>query len=416
MKGIKKEILENYNSNFFFGYYDKTPWSISCKKILSHNVRLKSRLPNVNDYSEIGFFQKSRNKNWNFKKLDETNMWNFQQGAMLQWIAEDKIIYNKLYKKKIVSKVLNVNNNKSFILNLPIYCLSNSKNFFLSTSFDQISINRKGYNLPFVENKNLDKKNHGIWIFDLKNKKNRLLIPFEFFFDNGYVDNNKCWIDHILLSPDDKKFVFFLRKTTSDGGVYTRLFKYEFLSDSIECVLDTGMASHGDWLDNDNFVIWARKNKAISNLLKNDRNKTLFFLKKIYRNIKIPNWVRDNIFLDRFLILNLRNSNNSFVFNNLPLKLGGGHFSIDRKIRKWVLNDIPLNSDNYRSVIIHDLQGNIIFTLDTLYADPKLHYSTLRCDLHPRWSPDYKKICIDNINARGNRTLIIYDIEELDLF
>ena len=164
---VKKEILGDVNQNFFFGYYDKSPWNDYDNKILSHSIKIKNNLPTVNDFAEVGFFEK--NKKWEFKKIDQTNLWNYQQGAMLQWISNEEIIFNQLYKNKIASKIINLNNQKNTYIDLPIYALSNNKKYFLSTSFDQISLNRKGYNLPYIENVKLDRSNHGIWFYDLKN-------------------------------------------------------------------------------------------------------------------------------------------------------------------------------------------------------------------------------------------------------
>tara|TARA_B100001250_G_C19779724_1_gene781294 strand:- start:68 stop:1312 length:1245 start_codon:yes stop_codon:yes gene_type:complete len=410
---IVKEILGDKNQNFFFGYYDKTPWNYFDNKILSHSIKIKNNLPTVNDFAEVGFFEK--NKKWEFKKIDQTNLWNYQQGAMLQWISNEEIIFNQLYKNKIASKIININHQKNTYIDLPIYALSNNKKYFLSTSFDQISLNRKGYNLPYIENAKLNKSNHGIWFYDLKNNKKKIIIPFEFFFDNGFVKNDECWIDHIIISPNDDKFVFFLRNNTSDGGVYTRLFKYDFLTQNTECILDTGMASHGDWLDNETFIIWARKSNVAKTILKNEESKIINIVKKIYRKIKIPNWFRNNIFKDRFLLIDLKTKKNEYAFKNLPLEIGGGHFTIEKNTKNWVLNDTPLNNKNLRELIIHDIYGNNKIVLDELYADPKIHFSPIRCDLHPRWNHDKTKVCIDNINENGNRNIVLYDISQLNL-
>ena len=79
----------------FFGYYDKTTWDRSGRYLLALRVPSIVRHPTPEDAATIGLVdQKDRNR---FRPLVQTTAWNWQQGAMVQWLESSstrQIIYN----------------------------------------------------------------------------------------------------------------------------------------------------------------------------------------------------------------------------------------------------------------------------------------------------------------------------------
>lgn len=65
------------------------------------------------------------------------------------------------------------------------------------------------------------------------------------------------------------------------------------------------MAGHGSWLNNDEFIIWAREREVVKKIKSN-----LFFKKHLKRHFNIFNKffindiIRKNIYGDKFLIFN----------------------------------------------------------------------------------------------------------------
>ncbi len=51
------------------------------------------------------------------------------------------------------------------------------------------------------------------------------------------------------------------------------------------------------------------------------------------------------------------------------------------------------------------------YDLGSFYTDPQLGKPN-RCDLHPRWSPDARSVCIDSIHE-GERQMYLVDVSSL---
>ena len=70
----------------FFGYYDKCPWDATGRYVPALEAGFSDRPPGHGDNAAVGMVD-----------LAETVAWNWQQGAMLQWLpadAERLTIYN----------------------------------------------------------------------------------------------------------------------------------------------------------------------------------------------------------------------------------------------------------------------------------------------------------------------------------
>ena len=88
---------------YFFGYYDKSPWDVSDRYILC--LRAKNTYSSVapKEPAEIILFDTHDNNS--YRVLGKTHTWNVQQGCMLQWLGPDykeRIIYNDFRMENIV--------------------------------------------------------------------------------------------------------------------------------------------------------------------------------------------------------------------------------------------------------------------------------------------------------------------------
>ena len=66
------------DGHYFFGYYDKSPWSPDGSRLLMHR-QTKNRDPHV----EIALLSEP-DSTW--RPLGESHAWNYQQGSMTQWL------------------------------------------------------------------------------------------------------------------------------------------------------------------------------------------------------------------------------------------------------------------------------------------------------------------------------------------
>ena len=115
----KKFFKTPEDSNYFFGYYDKSPICINDKKHLVLRVNFLDRLPRWGDIADIGFFDLDNVKG-SFQKISETNIFNWQQANRLQWFDDkcSKVIFNNLEANKFSSVVLNLSSGKKNIFEI----------------------------------------------------------------------------------------------------------------------------------------------------------------------------------------------------------------------------------------------------------------------------------------------------------
>ena len=87
---------------YFFGYYDKSPWDATDRYILC--MRAKDTWSDVSpkDKADILLIdtQLPEHDEGRVRKVAETRTWNVQQGCMLQWLGPDfktRIIFKREY-------------------------------------------------------------------------------------------------------------------------------------------------------------------------------------------------------------------------------------------------------------------------------------------------------------------------------
>ena len=76
------------NQNFFFGYYGKSQLNKTNTKLLFLKTTFINKLPEENDFVEIGYFDLCSNKK-KFFHIAYSKTFNWQQGCMLQWLGPD---------------------------------------------------------------------------------------------------------------------------------------------------------------------------------------------------------------------------------------------------------------------------------------------------------------------------------------
>ena len=406
---LKLVRISPENRHFFFGYYDKHPWNKNQTKILGHEVFIEGRLPLQSDRADIGYFEE-RNDKWFWKKIASSPCWNFQQGAMLQWLDENHIIFNQLSDGKIRACVININSGSERFLKDPLYCLSSDKRKAYGVCFELIHKYRLGYGYSHCDSeKAVNYRETGLSSCDIQSGQTTLHIPFQNFIDEKWVtEEDEFWIDHILPASDDKHIAFFLRHLTDDGGVYTRLFFANTKEWRYWCALDTGMASHACWLTSDQFGIWARQQAFVKSVSQSRWSSLLKPLISLVRKFGIPNKLRTSLYGDKFLWFNLNNKQVASFAQDIPSNEGGGHFSFD-KTSQWMLNDSFPNEKGERPLMIYDLQENKRTDIIHLKTPLNIHATAWRCDLHPRWSPDNNWACIDSVHE-GHRGIYIANL------
>ena len=104
------------------------------------HVDFVARQPRFGDKAELGIIEDGK-----LSPVAVTDIWNWQQGCMLQWFSQDEIIYNDFENDHYVARILNLVNGRSRTLHRPIDCLSPDRRYALSLDFARLDRERPGY-------------------------------------------------------------------------------------------------------------------------------------------------------------------------------------------------------------------------------------------------------------------------------
>ena len=416
---MKKVFETPKNENYFFGYYDKSPLSIDNSKLLACQSIFNNRIQNQHDILKIGYF--SWKESNDFIPLVETKAWNWQQGSMLQWLGDDfksSIIYNDRINNKFVTVIFNIKTKIKTILPMAYYTVSSDGKFALCIDNERHYWFRKGYNYQGIENTKkrlLLDKNDGIWFMNIENKQVYQILCMDKLINNKpSLSMNKSihYIDHLMLSPNNKRVVFLHKWIMETGDVYSRL--YTINSDGSELYLlnDSGRMSHFCWKNDTEIIGWGGLSNPI-NTARKYKNFSKYFIKpmvpiyhKLFaRNTKFSNLISG----DGYILFQDKTTKKTRIFKNL-LEYDG-HPSCLRSNENIMVTDIyPNIKDNFfQKLYICDIKQNRIKEITKVQHNKKFVNSALRSDLHPKISHDGKYVSIDTL-VTNIRSMHLYDI------
>ena len=375
---LSVERITDGPKHHFFGYFDKFPWDKSGKRILAQETAFTARQPVPGEKAVIGIIE-----NKVFTPVAETDSWCWQQGCMLQWLndADNKIIYNDREGDYFAARILDLSTGKTETLCRPIYCLSPDGRRALSLNFARLDRERPGYGYPGAVDPNKDKDHpddEGIWLVDLKKNKAELVVSYdrlvrEFPYEGeNNMNGVKSWVNHILFSPDSRRFAFFHRwRCHTNGGWLTHMFTANIDGTDLYPLNLQDFSSHYTWFAPDRIINYSSRDIAGHQ-----------YYDYTDRTGKIDIVGRD-------------------VFP------GDGHCSYSSN-GKWMLTDSYPQPDSTRRLYLYDLAGKQAYEIGSFYSDPAYPPPT-RCDLHPNWSRDDRFVCIDSIHE-GSRQMYLLDV------
>lgn len=414
------------DENYFFGYYDKSPLDISNDKLLACRSKFIDRVVEKDDILEIGYF------NWKesskFIKLSETKTWNWQQGCMLQWFGKEydkKIIYNDIVDNKFITIIMDIETKEKDIVPMAYYTASSDGNFLLCIDNERHCFYRSGYSYKGIEN--LSKKvpllkNDGIFYVDTKTKDIKPIITLKQMTNIKPLSNMKNgthYVEHLMISPNNERFVFMHRWKTNDGGIYARLYTVNVDGSNIYLLNDSGRMSHYSWRNNTEIVGWGGISNPINSLRKY-KNIVKFFIKPLmplYKKIAGGNSVDGNtkfsamISGDSYIVFKDKTN----IKKRLPVDIltKDGHPSFSKINEKSMITDTypDLNNNCKEELLLYNLENKELIVMDKLNHNKELARGASRCDLHPKWSHDGKYVCVDTLDM-GYRSIYLYQVTD----
>ena len=391
----EKEIFKGdfqYKEGYFFGFHDVSAFSPDESKILAHKTPFDGRIPKDNEPVEIGYFDFLGGKFGEFHILDKSFAWNYHKGCRLQWINNDKIIYNTAIEGTLVSKIMDVNTRNFDIIYFPIDAIYSSEARLIGTTFSYSRLNRcmPGYGYAIADEDYVEEapQGSGLFIINLLTKKRELCISLEelaYSVGYAYRIGYTHFVTHSEFSKDGR-YVSFLYRVAPIGKEGLDMHKtwiliYDLQSKSLKVLSTQESGSH---------YVWNDKNQIIASCVINGKScHVLYDLDNLDSYKIVASDVLNSDGHQSFI------TNTKFVTDTYP----------DRKrMAKLYIVDTETSSA--------ELVASIYSPKEFQTKDVQCH---IACDLHPRVSPSKRYISFDSPRT-GKRALYTFTLVKNDNF
>lgn len=375
--GDIERITPKDEYEYFFGYYDKSPWDSTERYILCMRARCTYKDVSPREPADIILID---TKNSNIKILASTSTWNVQQGCMLQWLGpnfDEEIIYNDCIDNVYCSIILNIKTMKKRIINCPVYSVSQRGDFALTLDFSRLYNLRPGYGYYNIKEKTKDIKlpdETCIWKVNLRNGEIEDLLKYTDFASfkprHEMEDKNSVHkVNHLMISPNGKRFMVLYRWFNGQRK-YTRLITCDINGKNMYLLSDDDMVSHCYWKNDKEILAFENKKKTGPG----------YYLMKDQTN----------------------------EFKHCWTKLSNdGHPSYSPNGKYVVTDSYP---DRKRMQSIKIMENNKDYKEIVRVFSPFKYDNDTRCDLHPRWDRKSEKICFDSV-FEGKRALYVVKVD-----
>ncbi len=377
-EGEIQRVSPNDEFEYFFGYYDKSPWDITGRYMICLKTKDTSRNVAPEEKAEILLIDTLENNKT--IEVAQTKAWNVQQGCMAQWLGPDfknKIIYNDFRNGKFCSVILDVFTNEEKEICMPVYSVASNGKFALSLDFSRLHSLRPGYGYSNIKDKTekIDvPQGPCIWYIDLERNTSKGILNYDdllCFENREEMKNSKHKVNHIMLNPGNSRFMV-IHRWLNGNKKYSRLLTCDIDGNNLFNLSDDDMVSHCYWKNDEEIIAYERKKNYGDGfyLMKDKTNEYTRLWKHIMRD-------------------------------------GHPSYSPDNSL---VVTDTYANKKRMCTVKV--MNEDEIITVANVF-EPFKYDNDTRCDLHPRWSRDGKKICIDAV-FEGKRRLYVIPLDKIN--
>lgn len=350
-------VKQSEGSDCFFGYYDKSPESPDGKYLVWHRL-----ISSAGKKQEAEICLKNL-ASGEIRVIGRTRAVNIQMGARLQWMGNDRLIYN-VYQQETDSYgsvIYHLADGKEQMLDFPVFDVCGDR--FITLDFKQLASCGSEYGyfahqsapdlLPSIRLGSLSSGDSRILI-SLSHLENIIQLP---------ADASHIHFNHLMFSPSGNRFLFFLRFHTPRGRL-EYLFMHDFQTSESK-LLNAEMTSHCCWMDEQNLAGYLSHGQ-----------------KPGFYQVDTGNLHFQQLFSDSVI--------------------GDGHPSFRNGV--LLFDSYP----DYSRMQHLYVSGNNRLLLAGSFYTPLIFDEYYRCDLHPRFGSDGKKIYFDSLHS-GRRHL--YSLE-----
>jgi hypothetical protein len=251
----------------------------------------------------------------------------------------------------------------------------------VAPDFRRLNHTRPGYGyagLPDPNQNLLAPEDAGIWRLNLRSGKQQLILSFAQavkITDPGAAwTGAKHWFNHLLVSPNGSRFIFLHRwRGPKEGkGFATRMFTANPDGTGLYVLDPFGKTSHFIWRDPRHVLAWA--------------------------------WHPSHG--EKFYLYEDRTANVQVVAPEVMTV--NGHCSYLPSSR-WILNDTYPDKQRNQNPYLYDTRPRRRVPLGHFHSPPE-YAGEWRCDLHPRFSPDGRKVIIDSPHGGQGRQMYLIDL------
>lgn len=377
---------DDSNHEYFFGYYDKSPWDITDRFILC--LKANDTWSDVSPKEKADILlidtQKSESDPNRVKKIAETRAWNVQQACMLQWLGPDfssRIIYNDFRDNKYVSVILNITTGEERVLGAPTYSVSADGKTALTLDFSRLYNLRPGYgyyNLTETTKGVALPDTNAVWKINLDSGDITPLLKYTDFaafqprpemLEKGAIHK----VNHLMISPNGQRFMVLYRWFNGERK-YTRLITCNMDGKDMYVLSDDDMVSHCFWKDDEHILAFEnKKGSGTGYYLMKDKTQKYQHCWSELAGDGHPSYSPDR---------------SHIVTDSYP----------DRTRIQYLR---VMNSEDSKPKIIAKVFSPFKYDNDT------------RCDLHPRWNHKGDNICFDGV-FEGHRGIYTVNIKSKD--
>jgi hypothetical protein len=357
----------------FFGYYDKSPWCNGMRQVVLHRARSDGN-------AEVLVLDGEEHS---CRSVGLSAAWNYQQGAMAQWLPGQGgmgLIFNDWSGGDLVARIVGPDGAQSTVP-MPVQAIHPSRPEALSLNYRRLARLRSEYGYR-VDAANLapdqPADRDGLWTLDLLSGEHRLLASIAqlaAYEPRAEMQRSEHLVNHALYSPAGTRFVF-LHRWLGPRGKFSRLWTAGSDGQDLRLLLDYRMISHFNWLDEDRLLVWARAPEAG----------------------------------DGYYVLDVNTGARQPFAGGALNRWGDGHPSLSPD-RRWLVTDSYPDRAREQRLVVYRMKDAECIEVGRFFA-PWRFDGALRCDLHPRWSPDGRWICVDSAHT-GTRMTYFLDVAQI---
>jgi hypothetical protein len=384
---IQPRPITSGPKHHWFGYYDKLQFDPSARYALGMEVEFEQRAPTPEDVIRIGMVDLEDGDRW--VELGESRAWGWQAGCMLQWLPQSahEIVWNDRIDGRFVCHILNVRTGRKRTLPHAIFTLSPDGQTALSIDFHRLEDMRPGYGYMGIPDPwygvNAPEET-GIHKVDLLSGESSLIVSLAEVaaipYPHGEIREAKHYFNVLIFNPCGTHFLFLHRWRFGDGPFHTRMLTARADGSELTVVDHSGHTSHLIWRDGGHILAWSRR----------PSHGGAYYV--------FPNAEDGSCGPDRIV-----------GRTKMPLN---GHCTY-LSDNDWVLNDTyPQGEERLQDLYLYHVPSDRRVDLGRFHS-PAAYTESLRCDLHPRSSPDGSKVVIDSAHGGNGRQMYLFEVGEI---